>query len=202
MIILIVRRLMETTELYVRTSELTNENEQQEVVPSQNQEKKRGTTLQHHQESEKRLDQETRDDSSIVPENSHPGINLSSQLDLPIALRKGTRSCIKYPLSNFVSYKGLSPSYYAFISQISSVSFHNSVQEALSVLERKEAVFEEMRALEKNAIWDKVDMPNGKNVICSKWVFTVKYNLDGSLERYKARLVAKGFAQTYGVDYS
>lgn len=40
MIILIVRRLMETTELYVRTSELTNENEQQEVVPSQNQEKK------------------------------------------------------------------------------------------------------------------------------------------------------------------
>lgn len=33
-------------------------------------------------------------------------------------------------------------------------------------------------------------------------MFTVKYNSDGSIERYKARLVAKGFTQTYGIDYS
>lgn len=32
--------------------------------------------------------------------------------------------------------------------------------------------------------------------------FTVKYNSDGTLERYKARLVAKEFTQTYGIDYS
>jgi hypothetical protein len=35
-----------------------------------------------------------------------------------------------------------------------------------------------------------------------KWVFTIKYNSDGSIGRYKARLVAKGFTQTYGIDYS
>lgn len=34
-----------------------------------------------------------------------------------------------------------------------------------------------------------------------KWIFTVKYNANGTLERYKARLVAKGYTQTYGVDY-
>ena len=32
-------------------------------------------------------------------------------------------------------------------------------------------------------------------------MFIVKYNADGTVERYKARLVAKGFTHTYGVDY-
>ena len=59
-----------------------------------------------------------------------------------------------------------------------------------------------MRALEKNATWEKVDLPQRKGVVGCKWVFTVKYNSDGSLERYKARLVAKGYTQTYGIDYS
>lgn len=34
-----------------------------------------------------------------------------------------------------------------------------------------------------------------------QWVYTLKDNSDGSLERYKARFVAKGYAQTYGADY-
>jgi hypothetical protein len=33
-----------------------------------------------------------------------------------------------------------------------------------------------------------------------KWVLTVKYNFDGSVERYKELLVAKGFTPTYGID--
>lgn len=59
----------------------------------------------------------------------------------------------------------------------------------------------EMDALEKNHTWDLVDIPNGKKPVGSKWVFTVKFRADGTLERYKARLVANGYTQTYGVDY-
>ena len=54
-----------------------------------------------------------------------------------------------------------------------------------------------MNALEGNKIWEVVNLPNGKKVVGCKWVFTLKYKLDGTIERYKARLVAKGFTQTY-----
>ena len=34
-----------------------------------------------------------------------------------------------------------------------------------------------------------------------RWIYTVKYKFDGTLDRYKAKLVAKGYTQTYGIDY-
>ncbi|KAA0039525.1 Cysteine-rich RLK (receptor-like protein kinase) 8 [Cucumis melo var. makuwa] len=58
------------------------------------------------------------------------------------------------------------------------------------------------KALKKNNTWEIYTLPNGHNLQGCKWVFTLKYKADGTLDRHKARLVAKGFTQTYGVDYS
>lgn len=44
-------------------------------------------------------------------------------------------------------------------------------------------------------------MPAGRKAIDSKWVFKVKYNSDGKVDRFKGRVVAKGFEQKHGVDY-
>jgi hypothetical protein len=60
---------------------------------------------------------------------------------------------------------------------------------------------EEMVALDANATWELVVLPNDKKAIGCKWVHKVKHNADGCMNRYKARLVAKGYAQTYGIDY-
>ena len=43
----------------------------------------------------------------------------------------------------------------------------------------------EMSALEKNKTWEIVERPKGKNIFDCKWIFTLKYKADGSLERLK-----------------
>ena len=60
---------------------------------------------------------------------------------------------------------------------------------------------DEIDALEKNGTWTITDLSIGKRPVGCKWIFTIKYKADGSVERFKARLVARGFTQSYGIDY-
>jgi Reverse transcriptase (RNA-dependent DNA polymerase) len=55
--------------------------------------------------------------------------------------------------------------------------------------------------LECTGTWATVPRPPGKNIIGLKWVFRIKHNTDGSVEKYKARLVARGFTQVFSEDY-
>ena len=56
-------------------------------------------------------------------------------------------------------------------------------------------------ALHHNNTWSLVPRHYSMNILGCKWVFRLKYNPDGSVERYKARLVTKGYNQQAGVDY-
>lgn len=50
----------------------------------------------------------------------------------------------------------------------------------------------ELDAFERTKTWSVCELPERKVAIGCKWyIYTVKYNADGSIERYKARLVAK-----------
>ncbi|TYK30560.1 putative inactive tRNA-specific adenosine deaminase-like protein 3 isoform X6 [Cucumis melo var. makuwa] len=55
--------------------------------------------------------------------------------------------------------------------------------------EWKNAVMEEMKALEKNNTWEICALPKGHKPVGCKWVFTLKYKADGTLDRHKARVL-------------
>ena len=49
---------------------------------------------------------------------------------------------------------------------------------------------EELKMINKNGTWELVDRPKNQKIIGVKWVFKIKYNLDGSVNKLKARLVS------------
>lgn len=58
-----------------------------------------------------------------------------------------------------------------------------------------------MKALIGNHTWDIVEYPKDKKIVECKWIFTVKYKSDGSIDKYKTRLVVQWYSQAYGIDY-
>ncbi len=62
------------------------------------------------------------------------------------------------------------------------------------------ALTTEMNALLDNATWRLVPLPPGFKELPCMWILSIKYNADGTIERYEARLVIQGNYQEFGVD--
>ncbi|KAL0399261.1 UNVERIFIED_CONTAM: Retrovirus-related Pol polyprotein from transposon RE1 [Sesamum radiatum] len=88
-----------------------------------------------------------------------------------------------------------SPAHMSFVAQLSSVQEPKTYLQASSDPHWIKAMDQELQALETNGTWELTSLPLHKKPIGSRWVFKLKYNPDGSIERYKARLVAKGYNQ-------
>lgn len=69
------------------------------------------------------------------------------------------------------------------------VNFEDALKEKVW----REAMVDELKAIERNQTWE---------LIVVKWVFKVKHNPEGTIAKDKTWLVAKGFLQRAGVDYS
>ncbi|KAL6340459.1 hypothetical protein AAG906_006123 [Vitis piasezkii] len=70
-------------------------------------------------------------------------------LDIPIALRKGTRTCTKYPIAKYLSYRKPSKTH----------------KEALDDPNWKVAMTEKMNALKRGGTWELVDLPKEKRTV-------------------------------------
>ena len=112
-----------------------------------------------------------------------------------------TNSSTEHPISNVVSYAALSDPYMIFINAVNTIPEPSTYTQARKFKEWCDAMGIEITALEDNDTWLICSLPAGKQAVGCKWVFKVKLNADGTLERYKARLVAKGYTQQEGLDY-
>lgn len=73
-------------------------------------------------------------------------------------------------------------------------------QEAVNSRDSKlwqKAMQEEYESLIKNDTWKVEPLPSDRKPVKCKWVYKIKKNPDGSVNKYKARLVAKGYSQTW-----
>lgn len=88
--------------------------------------------------------QKQRQESDLLPEmyKTHPGNSIPNSeievpntaltdLDMPIALRKGVRSCTQHPIGTHISYNKLSQGYKAFVTSLDNIQIPNDIQEAL-----------------------------------------------------------------------
>lgn len=86
---------------------------------------------------------------------------------------------------------------------LTEINVPETYEEAVTGLEKKnwkKAIEDELKSHEKNNTWNIVDRTPKKPITC-KWVFSIKKNKEGEIERYKARLCARGFSQIKGMDY-
>lgn len=94
-----------------------------------------------------------------------------------------------------------------FVGLLAAVADSNeptTVREAIHSPEAAKwsaAMIEEYNALIENGTWELTELPPNRKAIDSKWVFKVKRDGDGNIQRHKARLVEKGYSQVKGIDY-
>ena len=81
-------------------------------------------------------------------------------------------------------------------------TYHEAINDPTHGKHWAKAFLVEIKALELNNTWRAEVPPKDANIVTSKWVLSVKYNPDGSINKYKARIVARGFSQVKGIDYN
>lgn len=96
--------------------------------------------------------------------------------------------------------------HYAFHAESEAAAdIPKSMSEAMSgpnARQWKEAATSEYNSLMSKKTWELMpSLPSGKNLVGSKWVFSLKRDAQGKVQRYKARMVARGFSQKEGIDY-
>lgn len=116
--------------------------------------------------------------------------------ELPIAKRLRSHTLISNPrFDDFVM------KVQEFINKIQTPTTYEEAIKSKESTQWIKAMDSEIKSLYDNETWVMSDLPKGAKALPSKWVYRVKLNPDGTIDKFKARLVIKGFTQREGIDY-
>ena len=134
--------------------------------------------------------------SGSLSTHSPPHITEINNQDLPTQ-----KALLSHPMVTRSKAGIFKPKLYQ-VSSKTQPSLPKNTFDALKDPKWKKAMEDEYHALMKNKTWTLI--PNNQNckLIGNKWIYKVKENSDGIINKYKARLVAKGFLQTPGLDFN
>ncbi|OIT00822.1 hypothetical protein A4A49_59998, partial [Nicotiana attenuata] len=112
----------------------------------------------------------------------------TKNLDLPISLRKGTRTCKStYLIANLLSYDYLSSTSRSMSACLDSITVPKIMKNALNHPKWYDAILGKIHALEDNHTWGFDGFTQQKKLVGCKSMFTTKVNPYGSMARHKAK---------------
>lgn len=77
-----------------------------------------------------------------------------------------------------------------------------NVKHAISQLAWANAMKVEYNSVQANKTWTLTTLPPDRKVFGCRWVFNIKENVDGNINKHKAKLVTKGYHQEQGFDFT
>ncbi|KAL1217883.1 Retrovirus-related Pol polyprotein from transposon RE2 [Cardamine amara subsp. amara] len=134
---------------------------------------------------------------SAVPDKHTP--HLSSTPSADSSTVKGTT---QYPLSDYIPDARFLEQHRIFLAAVSACVEPVFYNDAVKDEKWRVAMASEIKALEDNDTWTLVTLSKGKKALGSKWIYKLKYNAYGFIERYKARLVVPGNLLVEGRDFN
>lgn len=113
-------------------------------------------------------------------------------------------ACVRIPEDEDNRNASVRANHVGLLAAITDMSEPTTVREALNSPDGekwKQAMIDEYNALIENETWELTELPAGRKAIDTKWVYKLKRDGDGAVQRHKARLVVKGYSQVKGIDY-
>ena len=101
---------------------------------------------------------------------------------------RGKSAIARFGYNDYMAYQ------YAFMIKVETVREIESFAEMARDPQWIDVMKEEMQSLDKNRTWELVPHSPCKKAIGCRWIYKVKYNAGGMINRYKSWLVAKGYA--------
>ncbi|KAL0324752.1 UNVERIFIED_CONTAM: Retrovirus-related Pol polyprotein from transposon RE1 [Sesamum calycinum] len=109
-----------------------------------------------------------------------------------------TNSKSSSPESPLPKMRSLSEIYYTCRFMVSKPE---NYEEAAKEEVWRNAMKEELRMIENNYTWGLVDKPKYREFISLNWIYKIKLNQEGKVQKYKARVVARELSQKLGIDF-